>query len=168
VLSQRLRELESSGVVCRARLAPPAAARVYELTDRGRELEPVLLALGRWGSEAPFPARGRPLGQDAFVIALKTMFRPAAADGIDASYELTLGGRPYELVVNEGRLTAARGEANAPVAMLEAEPSALAAVLWHGEPLDDAIRSGQIRIEGDRDCVARFLELFRTSDVAEG
>src|SRR5512132_494521 len=50
VLAQRLRELEEAGVVRRTTLPPPNAARVYELTARGRELEPVLLALGRWGS----------------------------------------------------------------------------------------------------------------------
>src|ERR1700704_6818882 len=50
VLSQRLRELEGAGIVQRRKLAPPAASRVYELTPRGRELEPVVLGLGRWGS----------------------------------------------------------------------------------------------------------------------
>src|SRR4051794_2891972 len=45
VLSQRLRELEEAGVVARRTLPAPAASRVYELTDRGRELEPVVLAL---------------------------------------------------------------------------------------------------------------------------
>src|SRR5665809_166028 len=47
VLSQRLRELEEDGVVRRRKLPPPAAARVYELTEWGLELEPVLSALGR-------------------------------------------------------------------------------------------------------------------------
>src|SRR5215208_936562 len=56
MLSQRLRELEQAGVVRRRTLAPPAGSRVYELTERGLELEPVVLALGRWGSRAPFPA----------------------------------------------------------------------------------------------------------------
>ena len=42
VLAQRLRELEQSGVVRRRKLPPPAGARVYELTERGAELEPVL------------------------------------------------------------------------------------------------------------------------------
>src|SRR3954471_8869036 len=55
VLSQRLRDLEAAGIVERRTLAPPAAAKVYALTPRGAELEPVVLALGRWGSVAPFP-----------------------------------------------------------------------------------------------------------------
>ena len=62
VLSQRLRELERTGVLRRAKLPPPAGSRVYELTEWGRELEPVVLALGRWGSRGPFPDGGAPLG----------------------------------------------------------------------------------------------------------
>src|SRR6187401_1310870 len=56
VLSQRLRELEQAGILARRTLPPPAASQVYELTDRGHELRPVVLALGRWGSRAPFPS----------------------------------------------------------------------------------------------------------------
>src|SRR5437763_16199667 len=47
MLAARLRELEQAGVVRRGELPPPAASRVYELTERGRGLEPVILALGR-------------------------------------------------------------------------------------------------------------------------
>ena len=48
VLAERLRELERAGVVRRRKLPPPAASRVYELTDWGMELEPVIISLGRW------------------------------------------------------------------------------------------------------------------------
>src|SRR5581483_3949013 len=50
VLSQRLRELEDDGVVRRQLLPPPASVVVYELTERGQSLGPVLMELGRWGS----------------------------------------------------------------------------------------------------------------------
>ena len=55
VFAQRLRELEASGIVRRGKLPPPAGSRIYELTERGRGLEPVVLELGRFGSVAPFP-----------------------------------------------------------------------------------------------------------------
>src|SRR3954454_24413170 len=48
VLSQRLRELEESGVIARRQLPPPAGSTVYELTDWGRGLEPIVTALGDW------------------------------------------------------------------------------------------------------------------------
>ena len=49
VLASRLKDMERDGLSTRRRLPPPGAAHVYELTDRGRRLLPVLLALGEWG-----------------------------------------------------------------------------------------------------------------------
>src|SRR4051794_12705 len=113
VLAQRLRELEQSGIVRRATLPPPAGSRVYELTERGRRLEEVVVALGRFGSVAPFPPGDAQIGVDAVVIALKSLFDPTAADGLTASYELRLGEQRFALEVADGRLGVQRGEAPA-------------------------------------------------------
>jgi DNA-binding HxlR family transcriptional regulator len=61
VLANRLKEMEREALVTRRRLPPPGAAYVYELTDRGRELLPVLDALAVWGG----PALGEPRPTDA-------------------------------------------------------------------------------------------------------
>src|SRR3954468_17812802 len=53
VLGRRLRELETSAVLRRRDLPPPAASKVYELTPWGYDLEPIVLALGRWGARSP-------------------------------------------------------------------------------------------------------------------
>jgi DNA-binding HxlR family transcriptional regulator len=58
VLASRLKDMERDGLATRRRLPPPGAAYVYELTARGRELLPVLRALGTWG--APELAERRP------------------------------------------------------------------------------------------------------------
>jgi DNA-binding HxlR family transcriptional regulator len=160
ILSQRLRELEQAGIVRRAKLAPPAASRVYELTERGGELEPVVLALGRWGSRAPFPAEDAAFGADSVMLALKTLFVPAAAKGLDASYELRLGEQRFHARVSDGRLDLSRGTAEHPDAIIGTDPATLAGVLWHGRTLSEAIRSGEIRLEGDRSVANRFLQLF--------
>jgi DNA-binding HxlR family transcriptional regulator len=159
VLAQRLRELEQAGVVRRRTLAPPAGSRVYELTERGQGLEPVVLALGRWGSVAPFPPGDADIGADAFVIALKTLFDPGR-DGAPARYELRLGDRVFALEVGDGRLDVAQAPADRPDAVIEGDPSALAAVLWHAGDIKEAERSGAVRIEGSRRAAARFLKLF--------
>lgn len=52
VLASRLKDMERDGLTTRRRLPPPGAAYVYELTLRGRELLPVLQALGVWGESA--------------------------------------------------------------------------------------------------------------------
>src|SRR5919108_4063117 len=148
VLSQRLRELERAGVVRRGTLPPPAASRVYELTEWGLELEPVVLALGRWGSRAPFPPGDARLGVDSAVLALKTLFDPAAAGTLDEEIELRLAGERFRAHVANGALDVARGDAVAPVAIIETEPGTLARVLWHGRKLTAALRSGDVRIDG--------------------
>jgi DNA-binding HxlR family transcriptional regulator len=160
VLAQRLRELEQSGIVRRGTLPPPAGSRIYELTERGRQLEPVVIALGRFGSVAPFPPGDARIGVDAVVIALKSLFDPAGADGLDASYELRLGDQRFRIEVADGRLDVARGGAAAPDAIIETDPGTLATVLWHGRRLDEARRAGDVAIEGDRRAVTRLLALF--------
>ena len=160
MLAGRLRELEQAAVVRRRSLPPPAASRVYELTERGLELEPVILELGRWGSRAPFPGGDAGIGADAVAIALKTLFSPAAAGGLEASYALLLGADGFRVRMAGGRLELARGEAVGPDALIEARPGTLAALLWHGLPADHAERTGELRIEGSRRAATRFLRLF--------
>jgi DNA-binding HxlR family transcriptional regulator len=167
VLSQRLRELERDGIVQRRRLGPPAGSRVYELTDRGLELEPVVLALGRWGSSAPFPPGDARLGVDSAILALRTLFDPSAADGLIASYELRLGDQRFRARVADGRFEVVRGSAEAPDATLETDTGTLSALLWHGRRLAEALRADAIVIEGNRPAVERFLRLFPLPAAAD-
>jgi DNA-binding HxlR family transcriptional regulator len=160
VLSQRLRELEQSGVLRRRKLPPPAGARVYELTEWGRELEPLVLQLGRWGSRAPFPDGDARMGTDSVVLALKTLFDPAAADGLDATFELRFGEERFAVRVAEGALQATRGAADRPDVAIATDPGTLAAVLWHDHPLAEAEREGAITVAGSRRALRRFVRLF--------
>jgi DNA-binding HxlR family transcriptional regulator len=160
VLTERLRDLEQAGVVVRRILPPPAGARVYELTDWGRELEPVVIALGRWGSRAPFPPGGAPLGTDAFVLALKTLFDPSAAIGLSVSCELRLGGDRFHARVRARRLEVSRAGAARPDVIIETDTRSLSAVLWHGRRLSEAVKAGAVKIEGSRPVIQRFLGLF--------
>jgi len=161
ILSQRLRELEQAGVVRRDQLPPPAASRVYELTDWGRELEPVVLGLGRWGSRAPFPDAHGALGVDALMLALKTLYDPTLADGLTGkTFEVRLSGQPFAVCATERQLGVSRGSVPDPIATIAADPEALQAILWHGRPLRDALRGERLTIGGDRKAAGRFLRLF--------
>jgi DNA-binding HxlR family transcriptional regulator len=164
VLSQRVRELEQAGVVRRSKLPPPAGSRVYELTAWGKELEPVVTSLGRWGSRAPFPDSDMPLGADALMIALKTVFDRSLADGPDSEVEIVLGEDRFRARVASGRLDIVRGAAERPDADIATDPATLAGVLWHGYPMND----GEIEIQGDRHVAERFLRLFPAPEPATG
>jgi DNA-binding HxlR family transcriptional regulator len=161
VLGERLRELEESGIVGRRKLAPPAAAQVYELTEWGRRLEPAILALGRWASSSPGFPRGAPMGPDALLLALKSTFQPEKAEGLAASYELRLGQEelPFRIAISDGRFEASRGEADDPDAVLRSDPETIARVVFRGNRLAKAVEDGDVEIEGSRRAVNA---LFRT------
>ncbi len=94
VLGQRLRELEESGIVRRRKLAPPAAVQVYELTEWGRDLEPAVLALGRWASQVGLLPPRRRDGAGRTRAGLEGDFRSGEGGWRRASYELMLGEIP--------------------------------------------------------------------------
>ncbi len=160
VLAQRLRELEAAGVLQRRTLAPPAGSRVYELTERGRALEPVLIELGRWGTFAPVPAGDPRLGVDSTMIALRTLFDAGVAGDLVALFELRLGDQVFRAEVADGEFNLSRGEAPGAEATITSDPMTLAGVLWQGFPVRDAERAGGLALEGDRRATARFLTLF--------
>jgi DNA-binding HxlR family transcriptional regulator len=160
VLAERLRQLQGTGVLRSTTMPPPAPARVYELTDRGRELEPVLHALGRWGSREPFPDTDREMTVDAFGVALATVFDPRKADGIDTSIAMVVDGDRLVADVHDGRLQLRRGEADQPDARIEGSVGALREVLWHGRSLPEAEADGSLVVAGLRSVVKRFLTLF--------
>jgi DNA-binding HxlR family transcriptional regulator len=85
ILAARLKELEAGGIVRRRQLPPPAASTVYELTECGVALRPVLRALAWWGVETLGPPP--PDEVDAFepgwlVQALFTAVEPGRHDGV--------------------------------------------------------------------------------------
>jgi DNA-binding HxlR family transcriptional regulator len=159
VLGQRLRELEETGLVRRRKLAPPAAAQVYELTEWGQELEPAVLALGRWASASPSFPLGAEMGPDSLVLALKSTFDPGKAEGLEGSYELRLGEIPFNITLREGRFEASRGEAENPDATIDSDPNTIASVVFGGNRLGKAVDSGDVRIDGSRRAANA---LFRT------
>ena len=167
VISERLRELERAGVVKRDKLPPPASSRVYALTDWGRELEAIVLALGRWATGSPsLPLEG-PMGADSVVLALKGRVDPDGADGLQASYELRFGEDRFRLAVSGDAIDVARGGADQPDAMIDTDPGTLFAVVWKGLPLDDALRSGDLAVEGDTEAVERLVRHFARPGPAD-
>nr|WP_322097584.1 winged helix-turn-helix transcriptional regulator [Nakamurella alba] len=160
VLTQRLRELQDAGIVTRRRGLPPATGLVYELTGRGRDLEPVLLALGRWGSPLPpGPDSARALSPDALMVALRTTFQPSAIVGTGGTVQVRLPDDGFLLTVSGGRLVVVRAEEPADC-LLAATVRVVQDLVFDHRPLDDAVRSGDARVEGDTGLLTRVLTAF--------
>jgi DNA-binding HxlR family transcriptional regulator len=166
MVSARLRELERSGIVQRRTLPPPAGSSVYELTDWGRELEPIVVALGGWAVRSPSFPDDFPVSIDSVALALASLFDSDGAEGFTATLELRLSEEGFRVRIADGRIEVDRGRAQEPDAIIEADVEALRAVLWLGRELDEALRAGEIRIEGDRRTVNRFVRLFPLPEPA--
>jgi DNA-binding HxlR family transcriptional regulator len=160
ILSERLRELEQGGVVRRRTLPPPLTARVYELTEWGEELEPVVTRLGAWGARSPIPPASTRIGTDSIVLALRSLFDPERAGDLSASYEMRVDDEPFRVTISGGELELARGEVESPLATFAGEAAAIAALLTGEIGLDAAIESGAVALDGSRREAKRFLRMF--------
>jgi DNA-binding HxlR family transcriptional regulator len=161
VLSQRLDDLEVAGVLVRRTLPPPAPAAVYELTERGLELESVLNAIGRWGARSPLLPDSDSIGVDTFVLGLRSRYDPRAAKGLDARYELRIEQEAFEFQVENGQLAVRRGASVHPKAIIAVVPSAMAAVGRGAGPVRSALSTSAGATDDD---VVGFAALFSDMD----
>jgi DNA-binding HxlR family transcriptional regulator len=89
ILAARLRSLEDCGVIAKRKLPPPAASRVYELTDYGHELKPVMRELALWGARSLGPpTEADELFEGWLANAVDTMLGPFATEG---TFEFRVG-----------------------------------------------------------------------------
>ena len=159
VLSQRLQELEACHVLHKRVLPQPSVVTVYELTDWGRELEPVLQSLARWGGRAEMTS-AQELSTDALLMALQTTFVGSAGPLAKSRVQLRLGTHVFQLVVDRRRLTIERGHDKPFDAAITTSASCLRRVVFGRETLAHARRAGELSLEGDEQVAAQFLQMF--------
>lgn len=166
LLTTRLKDLERYGVVRRTTLPPPAASKVYELTELGRSLEPVIAALGRWGLEfLDTPDREDDLRPAWAVVAMRSTLKQEAARGLQETYEFRIDKEALHLRIKDGEVEALQGPAVDPELVVRSSTQAfLALVAGQLEPAE-ALESGEIRIEGEQETLARCLEIFGLSSA---
>jgi len=161
LLAGRLKELEGEGVLRRTTLPPPAGSTVYELTERGRDLEPALMGLARWGADL----LDEPRPDEAFrpvwaVQAIKAAIRPEAARWVRETYEFRVGGDVFHVRVDDGVSEPEYGPAFEPDLVVRTDlDTFLSLVSGRLEPTD-AIETGRLDAEGDPDALGRVGEIF--------
>ncbi|MEJ7842556.1 MAG: winged helix-turn-helix transcriptional regulator [Rubrobacter sp.] len=161
LLAARLKALEGHGVVRRATLPPPAGSGVYELTEMGRSLEPAVVALSRWGSRLIEEPRDGDECRPAWVaMALRSLFEPGAADGLRETYELRIDGEAFQLRVDGGSVEVRQGCADAPDVVVSGGAGTFLALSAGRLAPEEALESGEVRIEGDGVALARCLRML--------
>lgn len=144
ILAARLRDLESHGVVSRRTLPPPAASKVYELTEFGRGLRPVMRELAQWGARSLDP----PSDESGFFVgwlvnAIDSMMAPNAPGG---RFEFRAGDETASLVDGE----ALDGPIETPHVVVEGSPADVFSTLVTG-------RVDQVEVDGDEDLLEELL-----------
>jgi DNA-binding HxlR family transcriptional regulator len=156
VVSQRLRELIDHEVVRQRDLGPPARVRLYELTDWGRELEPVILHLGQWGIRGPAPD-GAQLSPDSLMLAVKATADPAQVTG---QYEFRIGTETFTVGASDGAIQIQRGTADQPDATLTTDAATLSAVFLAQCSLAEATDAGNLRVDGEPEAARKLAGLL--------
>ncbi|PWI14520.1 transcriptional regulator [Streptomyces sp. Act143] len=146
VLASRLKDMERDGLATRRRLPPPGAAYVYELTVRGRELLPVIQALGAWG-EAELRERRPTDAVRAHWFALP-LLRALEGEGI---VEVRLEEGDFHLYVGaeDGPVYGHGRTPGEPDARLTMDGDTCTAIGRGEVSVTDAVRAGRIEVDGD-------------------
>jgi DNA-binding HxlR family transcriptional regulator len=149
ILAARLRDLEAGGVVTKRKLPPPAASRVYELTEYGQGLKPAIRELALWGARS----LGPPTDKDELFPgwlenAIDGVLAPVAPPG---RFEFRIGDEVASLV--DGEVVA--GHIDAPDVIVEADPEGIY-YMFVDRSLDC------VTVVGDRDLLARLLDVAPT------
>ncbi|MFF7452363.1 MULTISPECIES: winged helix-turn-helix transcriptional regulator [unclassified Streptomyces] len=146
VLASRLKDMERDGLATRRRLPPPGAAYVYELTGRGRQLLPVLQALGAWG-EAELGELRPTDAVRAHWFALP-LLRALRGEGL---VEVRLEEGHFHLYVGaeDGPVHGDGPAPREPDARLVLDTGTCAAISRGESTLADAVRDGRVEVTGD-------------------
>jgi len=163
ILATRLKELQEAGVI---RRAPRSRIIVYELTPYGRELEPVVLALGAWGFKAlDDPREEQVITPDSFTMDLRSAFRPEVARALSSTgYRARLdtphqGGADLLIRVDGAKLDVSRGDAE--VDLLFATGPGIHRLISGELAPERAIATGVVAVlSGRHELLERFATTF--------
>jgi hypothetical protein len=135
---------------------------VYELTEAGWQLGPVVLALARLGvGQLGSPAAEDDVNADALVLLLRASFSGEyASDDPGPGYQLELDGEPYAVVGHPGWIETRRGPATDPACTLRTDPRTLAEILSGALPAETAIADGRLAVDGPVEQLDAFLAAF--------
>ena len=160
-LTARLKQLESSGVVRRQLLPLPDRGTVYELTEYGRELEPIIMALGRWGTRSMGRLPAGTVSRSRWLAAAMLAFHdPGRRIKRPTTWQLDLTDGPFAVQARGKNLTVAAGPQPDADLVITAADETLHALLTGRVSPEEAVAAGTLTLRGDPLALPRLLELF--------
>jgi DNA-binding HxlR family transcriptional regulator/putative sterol carrier protein len=169
LLSSRLHHLEDEGLVRSTTLPAPARTAAYELTEAGRELKPVVMAMARWGLRWAIdePGKGEAFEPGWAVLGMEAIFDPAGAKGVNAVFEFRIGDEVLHARIEDGEIDSRYGPAERPDAVITATRDQFAELASGQRRLSDAVAAGSVEVAGDRSAVAEMKRVFHWPSRAD-
>jgi len=160
-LAARLKDLEGSGVVRRQLLPLPDRGTVYELTRYGRELEPILMGLGRWGTRSMGRLSPDVASRSRWLVAAMLAFHDEERRvARPTTWELRLTDGAFTVRAKGTDLTVAAGAPDDADVVITTGDEQLHRLLTHRLAPSEAVATGAVSVEGDVSELPRLLELF--------
>lgn len=159
LLAERLKELETVGLVDRAELPPPIARTVYTLSDIGWQgVLPVLQSFAWFGLDRIEPIDRGPVSPlTGFLAGIVLAFDPLKAGDLKAAYRIEIDGRRFDFAVKQGRLAAAHGQ---PAVTVTASAADLAATRLEPTEAKRKAALRRVKFEGEDDAVDALRTVF--------
>jgi DNA-binding HxlR family transcriptional regulator/putative sterol carrier protein len=161
LLTERLRALERAGIIARHELPPPAARRVYELTEDGRDLAVAMAPLIAWGA--------RRLGErkpgESFrarwpAVAMAGLADREAARGVSESYQYVVGDSAFHFTVDDGSIQLRDGRAQDPAVTLTTDEKTWMDIASGKITASSAAAAGALTVAGDAEAAKRLRKIF--------
>lgn len=160
LLADRLKEMEKAGIVRAWAAPPPVATTLFELTERGQALRPLLEEIGRWG--APLmgvPQPGTVFKSHWLVFPLDAYLEDKAPGEPPIAIELRTGDEPMVVETVDGRVRTRRGKVDKPDAVVTARPGLILGLMSGRLDLKDARRRG-LEFKGSQKALHRVVGSF--------
>ncbi len=166
LLASRLTELIESNVVRKVALPRPVNAAVYELTETGREIQPAIRELIRWGGRFLFPpVPGDTFEPDWVLLGLDAIARRTPVPDVNIGLVVSHGGKsaPFTIAGGPAGTTIRKGQTPCK-GSLEAPFDAVLQIIGKRVSLDEAVASQRAKVVGSAALVRKLPQLF---DLAE-
>jgi len=156
LLASRLKDMEENGLIARVDAPPPVATGLYQLTERGQQLQPVITALVEWGLPTmPIVTEGESVRGNWLGMLGQRRLRDTEPERGPLTIAIDTAEAPVHLVSRGGEFELRRGRPAAADIRLSGQARLIGGYLAGFLALDEARRLG-LDADGDAEAFRRL------------